>query len=118
MRSDNRLSIVFAQFIVLLLKSKVFEKSINNNDCDFPILVESSFACPDNEGGADKTIFLPHEYDCTKYYVCNQGTPMPFDCGPGTHFNPRLEVCVHPDTFSCVGGGGGGDLIREFHFCN
>ncbi|XP_045457587.1 mucin-1-like [Melitaea cinxia] len=47
---------------------------------------------------------LPHEYDCTKFYYCEEGYRhiKPRDCAPGTEFSESLEVCIHPTLANCT----------------
>ncbi|KYB26070.1 peritrophic matrix protein 14 precursor [Tribolium castaneum] len=47
------------------------------------------------------TVHLPHEEDCTKFYKCDNGKKVEFDCPDGLHFNPDLEVCDWPENAGC-----------------
>ncbi|XP_019876354.1 peritrophin-1-like [Aethina tumida] len=53
-------------------------------------------SCP--KDGGQHYFGLP---DCTKFCQCANGTPVLKDCGPGTHFNPRLNVCDWPQNAGC-----------------
>ncbi|CAH1643064.1 unnamed protein product [Spodoptera littoralis] len=44
---------------------------------------------------------LPHESDCSKFYYCVHGQKVETSCGPGTHFNPVLQVCDWPHNAGC-----------------
>ncbi|KAH9629877.1 hypothetical protein HF086_013412 [Spodoptera exigua] len=44
---------------------------------------------------------LPHESDCSKFYYCVHGQKVVSSCGPGTHFNPVLQVCDWPANAGC-----------------
>ncbi|XP_043285620.1 uncharacterized protein [Venturia canescens] len=65
--------------------------------------------CP-KQDPSDRTIHLPHESDCTKFYKCFHGTPILFQCplmdlhGHRLHFNPELEVCDWPEHAGCMNG--------------
>lgn len=48
---------------------------------------------------------FPHPTDCTKFYVCDWGTPILKDCPAGLHFNPVLMVCDWPNVAGCGSGG-------------
>lgn len=50
-------------------------------------------------------LHLPHEYDCTKFYKCDWGRAILFDCPAGLHFNRDLQVCDWPDSAGCKDGG-------------
>lgn len=65
----------------------------------------------------DRTIHLPHERDCTKFYKCHFGVPELHDCpimnritGERLHFNRREEVCDWPNLAGCSGGPGPGPV--------
>jgi hypothetical protein len=47
------------------------------------------------------TVHLPHETDCTKFYKCDNGQKVEFDCPDGLHFNEELEVCDWPEYAGC-----------------
>lgn len=54
---------------------------------------------PYNEG---LVVHLPHEYDCTKFYKCDWGIPVLFDCEPpGTHWSIALDRCDWPNIANC-----------------
>lgn len=50
------------------------------------------------------TVHLPHEWDCTKFYKCDHGFKVLFECPPTTYFSETLEVCVHPEQSGCTNG--------------
>ncbi|KAL1139957.1 hypothetical protein AAG570_006934 [Ranatra chinensis] len=60
-----------------------------------------SSQCPSTDF-KDKTIMLPNPRDCTKYYVCNHGKAIPWDCPAGTHFNRVSSVCDWPASAGCA----------------
>ncbi|XP_077288695.1 uncharacterized protein LOC143913055 isoform X3 [Arctopsyche grandis] len=60
-------------------------------------------SCPAIDG-VNATL-LPHESDCSKFYYCEFGTPVEFDCPAGLHFNPTLSVCDWPNSAGCTTGG-------------
>ncbi|XP_046974664.1 mucin-5AC-like [Vanessa cardui] len=45
---------------------------------------------------------LPHETDCAKFYYCNFGEKLERHCAPGTHFDPKLQVCNWPSAVNCT----------------
>ncbi|XP_063926736.1 cell surface glycoprotein 1-like isoform X2 [Zophobas morio] len=47
------------------------------------------------------TVHLPHEDDCTKFYKCDNGVKVEFDCPDDLHFNKELEVCDWPWDAGC-----------------
>lgn len=55
-------------------------------------------SCPPDAIGSH----LPHPYDCAKYLHCDITGTFIRDCGPGTHFNPEIQVCDWPQNVKCV----------------
>jgi len=55
--------------------------------------------CPPDASG-----LLPHPFDCSKFLNCHNGRTFIQDCGPGTHFNPELQVCDWPHVVKCQVG--------------
>lgn len=43
----------------------------------------------------------PHPFNCRKFLNCNNGVTFIQDCGPGTAFNPTLQVCDWPYNVDC-----------------
>lgn len=43
----------------------------------------------------------PHPFDCRNFLNCNNGATFIQDCGPGTAFNPTLQVCDWPQNVNC-----------------
>ncbi|XP_041983174.1 peritrophin-1-like [Aricia agestis] len=54
--------------------------------------------CPET----NMTWLLPHETDCTLFYICNLGGRVLRQCGPGTHFNRDLQICDWPQNAKCT----------------
>ncbi|KAI8441638.1 hypothetical protein MSG28_015198 [Choristoneura fumiferana] len=50
---------------------------------------------------------LPHDTDCAKFYYCVHGEKVERECGPGTHFNPSLQICDWPHNAGCANAGSG-----------
>ncbi|CAN7995503.1 unnamed protein product [Ixodes hexagonus] len=59
-------------------------------------------ACPVVEGDKDNATFFSNPYNCSTYYVCEQGHPTLMPCAPGTEFNDVLKVCVYPIFADCI----------------
>ncbi|XP_075210787.1 uncharacterized protein LOC142318133 [Lycorma delicatula] len=53
------------------------------------------FQCP-------KDGFHEDPESCTSFYRCVYNMPHHFDCGPGTVYEPSLNVCGHANTASRV----------------
>ncbi|EFA00422.1 peritrophic matrix protein 5-A precursor [Tribolium castaneum] len=47
------------------------------------------------------TYLFPYPGDCTKFYVCENGTKRVEDCPSGLWFNEALQACDHPDNSGC-----------------
>ncbi|CAG9133187.1 unnamed protein product [Plutella xylostella] len=43
----------------------------------------------------------PHDSDCSQFYQCSNGAPVEHSCGPGTHFNQKIQVCDFPAHVNC-----------------
>ncbi|XP_014484637.1 PREDICTED: uncharacterized protein LOC106749556 [Dinoponera quadriceps] len=71
-------------------------------------MVNARNECPDRNPG-NTTILLPHDYDCTKFYMClgsekvEQVCPYMNEEGDRLHFNPRTNVCDWPNNAGCEG---------------
>ena len=63
--------------------------------------------CP--EEWKNETKYLPDPYDCTKYYVCTHGGPVPIICptdnstGTTLWWDSRNETCTLPEDSDCQG---------------
>ncbi|EFN75531.1 Peritrophin-1 [Harpegnathos saltator] len=68
--------------------------------------ISTQIECP-KHNLSNKTILLPHEYDCTKFYMCVGREKIVRNCpymnkkGDRLHFNPRHEMCDWPDKAGC-----------------
>nr|XP_022904614.1 chondroitin proteoglycan-2-like [Onthophagus taurus] len=60
--------------------------------------------CPDRN--EEFATLLPHESDCSKFYKCEAGVAVVYDCPAGLYFNPVLSVCDYPEEVDCGGSGG------------
>ncbi|XP_025832634.1 chitin-binding domain protein cbd-1 [Agrilus planipennis] len=49
----------------------------------------------------DRSIYLPHESDCSKFYECSNGVPILLECPKGTLFNTDLDACDWPENVVC-----------------
>ncbi|XP_020714979.1 uncharacterized protein LOC101463243 isoform X5 [Ceratitis capitata] len=69
----------------------------NNEAAGFDGDVQSeSVACPEGASG-----MFSHPLDCTKFLNCNNGITNVQDCGPGTAWNAKLEVCDFIKNVDC-----------------
>ncbi|XP_054735458.1 uncharacterized protein LOC129242688 isoform X3 [Anastrepha obliqua] len=57
--------------------------------------------CPEGAAGT-----YPHPLDCTKFLNCNNGIAYIKECGPGTAWNPKMEVCDFIANVDCPGSSG------------
>ena len=56
--------------------------------------------CPSPNGiFADST-----DNTCKRYYICANGSPVEYNCGPGTVFDPNLQVCNYESNYQCGDG--------------
>uniref|UniRef100_A0A2H1V7N0 SFRICE_015713 n=1 Tax=Spodoptera frugiperda TaxID=7108 RepID=A0A2H1V7N0_SPOFR len=47
------------------------------------------------------TVLRPHETDCSKFYICNNGEKVEMNCAPGTLFDVKIRVCNLPFAVDC-----------------
>lgn len=81
-----------------------------NNYCDHPDRAQCQIAtaqgspvhCPLGEDQQETPVFLPHESDCTKYYVCVQSDPILMGCPAGLFWNAVETTCDIPEHSGCV----------------
>lgn len=78
---------------------------------EMPVLIHSppvlSIECM-----AGATGLFPHPVDCAKFLNCNNGATVIQDCGPGTWFNARLQVCDWPHKTDCLRKPGTDEGVR------
>ncbi|XP_067647442.1 uncharacterized protein teq isoform X2 [Eurosta solidaginis] len=60
-----------------------------------------SVACPSGVSGV-----YPHPFDCKKFLNCNNGIENIQDCGAGTAWNAKIEVCDFIERVDCSNNGG------------
>lgn len=46
-------------------------------------------------------LFMPDPADCTKFYQCDQGRPIPFKCAGGLNWNEKINACDWPQNAPC-----------------
>uniref|UniRef100_A0A182IPU8 Chitin-binding type-2 domain-containing protein n=1 Tax=Anopheles atroparvus TaxID=41427 RepID=A0A182IPU8_ANOAO len=81
--------------------------------CDYPEQAEcqptevgSDAPAADNvcpaEYDPDHMVYIPHESDCGKYYICDPyGVPLVQQCPAGLHWNPLVSYCDFPELSPC-----------------
>ena len=58
--------------------------------------------CPSDDDPFNNPIFLPHEYDCSLFYMCFFGDLILYECSiPGTHWSVPLNKCEDPSVADC-----------------
>lgn len=58
---------------------------------------EPTVQCDINQSG-----LIAHPYDCDKYLNCANGVTFIMTCGPGTQYNPLMQICDWPQNVNCV----------------
>ncbi|XP_059607433.1 peritrophin-1-like [Phlebotomus argentipes] len=56
--------------------------------------------CPPNENPQTPT-HLADTSDCTKFFKCLNGRPIPQNCPTGTHWNDNMKYCDYPSNAQC-----------------
>jgi len=57
-------------------------------------------SCPPSED--DLPVYIPHPYDCNKYFQCVFDIAIEMSCPPYLQFDSNLNVCNFPDIVGCV----------------
>lgn len=63
---------------------------------------ESKYTCPEEDDG--DLVFLPNTEDCSSYFVCFGGEPIPLSCGAGLHWSAEEQSCVNKGKANCEYG--------------
>merc|ERR1719193_339539 len=66
---------------------------LNLNFCE-------AFKCP----GANGIFADPSDKTCKTYYICANWNPTEYNCGPGTVFDPNLNICNFESNYQCGDG--------------
>lgn len=80
--------------------------SRNLRQCTTPSDAEckdQKFTCPE-EDNLDQLVFLPNTEDCSRYYVCFGGEPIPLTCGDGLHWSMEENTCLKESKANCEFG--------------
>merc|ERR1712156_147134 len=56
--------------------------------------------CKPSEDGL--AVFVPHPYECNKYFECDGNLGIAMTCPEGLVFDPELEICNWPWSVDCV----------------
>lgn len=70
--------------------------------CTFPQLAmcDINYACPEVDD-PDYPVFLPDADDCSSYFVCFQGSPIPKKCAEDLWWDVVYEWCNIADEVTC-----------------
>lgn len=60
----------------------------------------SEHKCPDTDD-LGNLVFIPHEDNCSKYYLCFGGDQILLTCSEGLHWNNDEERCMLPSEAGC-----------------
>ena len=56
--------------------------------------------CNPSEDGY--VVFVPHPYECNKYFMCQGMTGIAMHCPADLQFDTNLNVCNYPQVVNCV----------------
>ncbi len=56
--------------------------------------------CPPSEEG--ESVYVPHPYECNKYFECVGGNGVLMKCPDGLVFDPVFHVCDWPWNVDCT----------------
>ena len=80
-------------FTILIALSAFTLAKASNQD---PIHV----VCSPSEDGL--VVFVPHPYECQKFFMCQGMTGILMHCPAGLQFDTNLNVCNYPNIVGCV----------------
>ncbi|CAO1435897.1 unnamed protein product [Diamesa tonsa] len=63
-------------------------------------IVEQQTVCP-LENDPENLVYIPDYNDCSKYSLCFDGKPIPFNCAEGFHWNAQQEWCMAKEEAMC-----------------
>ncbi|KOC59041.1 hypothetical protein WH47_00372, partial [Habropoda laboriosa] len=76
--------------------------SSNSTSSTEPNVSDCATKKPNNTIVCEKEGFYPHPTKCNKFYRCvdngNGLNVYHFECGPGTIFDPSINICNHPES--------------------
>ena len=74
----------------------------NLEQCMLPQLAKCdiNYACPDKDDEMNP-VYLPNPNDCTRYFVCFNGEPIPRSCAPQLWFDVEFSWCTESDSVTC-----------------
>ena len=81
------------KILILIALSTITLAKASNDD---PIHVVCS---PSEEG---LVVFVPHPYECQKFFMCQGMTGILMQCPAGLQFDINLNVCNYPNIVGCV----------------
>ena len=82
---------IFAVFSATLITAKSLKTAGPDN---------VHVVCPPSQDGF--VVFVPHPYECTKYFMCQGSTGISMDCPGDLQFDPDLNVCNYEWAVGCV----------------
>merc|ERR1719158_1271134 len=89
---------IFTFIITLLASGLCNGASISNG-----LTKEDRFPpveCPESTDGF--SVFIPHPFDCSKYYHCKGDVPILQECPANLHFDTSINVCNYPEVAGCT----------------
>lgn len=64
-----------------------------------PPAASETSGCPKVD--TDQITFLMHKTDCSLYFLCYHGKPIPFQCSMGMHWSNEQKKCVPKEVSEC-----------------
>ena len=62
--------------------------------------IDIHVVCKESEDGF--VVFVPHPYECQKYFMCMGTVGIAMECPANLQFDPVLNVCNYPGVVGCV----------------
>ncbi|XP_055704620.1 peritrophin-1-like [Phlebotomus papatasi] len=61
----------------------------------------ANVSCPPVDDEHGEAVVLPHESDCSKFYLCSNGVPWELSCKEGLYFNTETNTCDWQENVNC-----------------
>jgi hypothetical protein len=96
-RSNIAIVVEFNVHVVSQFHAKLYVYDLFDDDMLFSYSSHVWYFTEYTPACGEGVHYIPHATDCSKFWHCAHGKPVPKACGPGTVFNSDFNVCVWKD---------------------